>query len=487
MLTDILRRDGMIATRGFNSEPDVVTQLSRTMKIWLKLSALERTLLNGTNAMQVARKTFLPRHSLEEREAYLNRLRMSVLFNAYAKTVSFLTGLVFQTDIILSEAIEEDVKKWTEGINKKGDSINVFSRSVFFNGIAKGSTNIFIDMPIKDESIKTVKDEKEAGLRPYFKQVRTEDILGFQVDENGELIQVRFLETTTERNGKYGSKLIVRVRVLNQGSWELHEITDNGGSELKSSGSFSIKKVPFVTYLPGKEWSAITGETPIKDLAELNGKHWRSSSDQTNILHIARVPILFGRQIDLEVLKASVSSMISADGENSDLKYVEHTGAAIAAGERDIKEIEAQMALYGLQQLVPRTGSMTATEKRITSSEANSSLGAWALDFDKFMNRAFTIAAEFMEKDFPIDGITTNKEYNLGVVDTEELNALLLMNKQGILTAEETFNEIRRRGVINDKLEWLDMEEAREKEKQDSIDLAGMFGNTTKEENNDGS
>jgi hypothetical protein len=34
------------------------------------------------------------------------------------------------------------------------------------------------------------------------------------------------------------------------------------------------------------------GEPPLLDLAYLNVKHWQSQSDQDNILHIARVPIL---------------------------------------------------------------------------------------------------------------------------------------------------------------------------------------------------
>src|SRR6185295_4553940 len=88
----------------------------------------------------------------------------------------------------------------------------------------------------------------------------------------------------------------------------------------------------------------MTGEPPLEELADLNVAHWQSSSDQRNILTVARVPILFGTGIEgNEKLEIGASSMIRTSDPNAKLTYVEHTGAAIGAGERDLERLEFQM------------------------------------------------------------------------------------------------------------------------------------------------
>lgn len=460
------------------SEPDSVTSLSQDMFDWRDRSLLPRTLMGGTYAMRLAGNDFLPQHVLESQYAYARRLSRSTLLNAFRKTSSFLAGQVFQSDIIFEDNIDPAFEEWALKIDVKGNALDVFAKRVFQSGLAEGVRAILVDVPEEASSATTVQDEKDMGIRPYFKEIKGTDILGGIVDENGYLIQVRIQESVTRRVGKYGSKTSKRVRVLEPGKWELHEIGDDGGVESVVEGTFSIPYIPLVLFIPGEEWTILTGESPIMDLADLNAKHWRSSSDQDNILSVARVPVLFGKNIEIAQMPVGVATMITSTDDDADLKYVEIQGGAISAGQKDLDEIEAAMALYGLQQLIPRTGNMTATEKAITSAESNSSLGTWATEYESVLCECFKIAGAFMGKEFPDFGLTVNKEFDFGIADPQELAQILESYNCNIISAQATFSEFRRRGIFEEHLSWEDMEADIEQEKRDSIDMAQLAGSS---------
>ena len=458
------------------NDADSVTSKSADVQEWQDRSRLPRTLMQGTYGMKKAGNEFLPKHNLESDPAYIGRLSRSTLLNAFKKTASFLSGQVFQSDIVFDDGVDPIFEEWAKAIDSKGNSLDVFAKRAFQNGTSKGVSHIFIDVPVKSADIVSQQDEKDAGIRPYFKEIKPEDVLGAIVDEDGFLVQVRIAESIKKRVGRYGTKTVQRVRVLEPGVWELHEIDSTGAAVVVDSGVFSVPIIPFVPYIPGDEWTIITGETPIMDLAELNSKHWRSMSDQDNILSVARVPILFGKHIEIEKMPVGTATMVTSEEDSADMKFVEIQGNAINAGREDIKETEAQMALYGLQQLVPRTGNITATEKALTSAESNSSLGTWATEFESVLNACFKIAGQFMNVEWPDNGVAVNKEYNFGVADPSELLAILKSQEQGVISAQATFTEFRRRGIYDEHLTWDDMEADLEQEKRDSVDMARMAG-----------
>ncbi len=459
-----------------NRNEDLVNHVSLEVSLWFEISRLPRTLLLGTQGMRAAGETFLFKHTLETTDSYKTRLKSSTLLNIFSKTSSFLSGQVFQRDVTFSEETNESFIDWSKSIDSAGNKLDVFAKRSFYTGIGKGASHILIDLPPKNPDVLTKADQDAAGIRPYFKNIRPEDVLGCIIDEDGFLIQVRIQETVTKRVGDFSTITIGRVRVLEPGYWRIYEETDKGEYTLIEEGEFSIPIIPFVSFIPGEEDSIISGQTPMIDLAELNAKHWRTSSSQDNYLQYCRFPLYFGRKLgDLEVLPMG-RSMINSDDDNADLKTVEMTGASIQAGAFDIKETEAQMALYGLQQLVPRSGNMTATEKMITSAESNSSLGTWAIEFEGFLQAAFEIAGIFMGIEFPEYGVQVNKEYNFGIAEPEELGRILESYDKGILSAQACFGEFRRRGVFDEHLKWEDMAADIEQEKRESIDFARLAG-----------
>jgi hypothetical protein len=126
---------------------------------------------------------------------------------------------------------------------------------------------------------------------------------------------------------------------------------------------------------------------------------------------------------------------------------------------------------------------MTATEKALTSRETNSALGTWATEFEAFLQATFETFQKFRGQEFPEDGVSVNKEYNLGVVNAEEGNLLLSMKDKGVLSSRAAFDEFRRRGLVDEALDWTDIEAENEDAQRKATTgvfgtlAGGMFGN----------
>jgi Domain of unknown function (DUF4055) len=437
------------------NDKDLANFESAEYTSWMIESGLPRTLLGGTKAMRFAGQEYLPKNKFETDPSYANRLKRSFLFNAYRQTCSFLSGQVFQKAIEWDEKNEAFFEDYKKDIDKKGNQIDVFAKRVFFNGIGKGVSHIMVEVPNKEPAT-TKAEEKALGIRPYLREVMPEDLIGF-FDEDDVLIQVRIKGVKEEKDGKYGKKQYNTVLILFPGGWEYFISDDKGefGRIPDEKGTTSLDYIPLVSFIPGEEVNIVQGITPLNDLTHMNEKHWQSSSDQTNILHVARVAVLFGKKIDVKQIPIGAAQMINSNEEGADLKYVEIQGTAIGAGRQDLEDTKSEMALWGLQQLVPRTGNLTATEKSLSSSESNSSLATWAIEFEDTLESALRMMGDFMGQKIEGDIVKVNKEYFLGL-DSAILEIILKTVDMGISSRQMAFGELKRRGIYETDYTWED-------------------------------
>jgi hypothetical protein len=438
------------------------------------------TLMGGTKAMRDARTKYLPQEPEESDKAYENRLQRTVLLNAFRRTVTYLSGQVFSKPLILQDDNPEEVKELTENIDLQNNNLEVFAKRVFEAGLIDGISCILVDYPIVPTDL-TKEEEKSANIRPYWVHVPATSIIGWRTKTVGgeiKLTQIRILEEVEKDEGKYGIKTVKRIRLLEPGKYELYE-DDSGGREISwkliEKGEVSFKdEIPLAVFRVGEKISYMTAVPPLEDLAYLNLAHWQSNSDQTNILHFARVPLLFGKLLsdDISKLEIGPNRMIHASREDADLKYVEHTGQAIGAGREDLDNLEQRMALYGLQLLIPKTGRITATEKALSSSENDCTLKTWALIFKDCLEQALVYTAEWMKIDSP-GSITVNTEYRL--LQTADADVLIKAKVAGILPRRVVLQEFLRRGII---AEDSDVDEIFDMLENESVSSFSGFSNT---------
>ena len=214
----------------------------------------------------------------------------------------------------------------------------------------------------------------------------------------------------------------------------------------------TLADIPFVP-LYGARKSFMLGYPPLLDLAYLNVKHWQSQSDQDTILHVARVPILalIGADDQTELTVGGSSAVRLPLG--ADMKFVEHSGAAIAAGATALDDLEQQMIQTGAELLVKQPGAKrTATESQ-TDAEANKSiLQQMAENFEDALDQALWYMAQYVK--LP-DGGHVKLYADYGTATLSEASAALIGDLQvaGLISKATAITEMQRRGVLSDDID----------------------------------
>lgn len=420
---------------------------------------LPRTLLGKTAAMREAGETYLPREPAESIEAYKDRLKRSVLFNGFGKTVEDMRGRVFSKEVVLEDDVPAQIVEWSENIDLAGRNLSVFAAHVFDQALVDGVAYILADTPAATEDGATLATQG----RPYLVQVQAQDVIGWThvPGPTGEpvLTSLRFYETVEEQIDAYHSQVIKQIRVLLPFSYEIwRKVKKAGGEEwaLYASGARDLEAIPLaVVYL--NRTGFMTGAPPLQDLADLNVAHWQSGSDQRQILHSARVPILFGSGFPEDIpIVISASMMTRASNPAAKLAWVEHSGGAINAGRDDLKDLEMRMQAMGLQLLVDQSGRTATGESRDDAKE-NSRLAQFvdALKDGLEMALGWVAVLGGIGTDPMQAGgsITLNKDFGIDAAGIEDIRGINELYRNGLISQETAIRELLRRGFLVDSLD----------------------------------
>jgi hypothetical protein len=440
---------------------------------------LVEALLGGTSAMRAAKTQFLPKWPNEDQESYDMRVGTATLFPALARTISVMGGKPFSKQLVLSEETPEQIAEWLENADMQGNNLHSVLSDVFSECLGFGVCGILVDHGRKPDEVRTKEQEAQLGLRPYLVFIRHHQILGWKAERrNGALMltQLRLAECLEEPDGAYGIKYRQRVRVLEPGRFELWQEGEKKDDAwfLVDEGTTTLGIIPFVPFY-GKKLGLMEGVSPLLDLAHLNVKHWQSQSDQDTIIHVARVPILAligaeqgipdgkggmtpGTQLTVGA-KSAVSLPVGGD-----MKFVEHSGAAIDAGAKSLEALEAQMVTTGAELLVVKPGEAKSATQSNNEAEANKSdLQRMVENAEDAADQVLQLMAMWVGEQ---DGgnVTLFKDFGAGSLSDASAQLVLSMQQGGLITKETALKEMQRRGTISpdvdpsDELEKVDSE-----------------------------
>lgn len=356
---------------------------------------LVHDLLGGTRIMRQRGERWLPREPGESREAYAIRLNRSILFNGLQRTLQTLVGKPLHRPAELS-GMPEPLAALAGDVDLGGRNLTVFARDILQAALTDGVTHVLVDHPRQD-------DAETGGARPYLVHVHAADLIGWRGQENGigsALTRIRIRESVNRPSGTWEDRTLRQIRVLTPGRFEVWRQKEDGKQDWTraDSGQTSLDVIPLVSIYANRT-GFMTTRPPLMDLAWLNLAHWQSASDQRHILHVARVPILFGRNLAIpeQGLELGPNRIVTGDSESADLRYVEHSGAAIAAGRQDLIDLEDRMAVMGLDLMTRHGGNTTATARAIDAAESSTALLSLMRAVEDGLTKAFEFMGDWLE------------------------------------------------------------------------------------------
>lgn len=415
---------------------------------------LVRALMGGTAAMRAAGSAFLPRWPNEEQKSYEARLAVATLYPAFSQTVRILAGKPFSKPLQVGDDVPERIKGFTENIDLEGRNLHAFAGDLMVDLVSTGISGILIDFP-PAEGVRTRAQELEAGLRPYWKRYPPGTVLGWRTRRQAgvvQLTQLRLLEIEHEDDDEFGERSIEQVRVLEPGTWRTYRKRQSAAGQeewaLHEEGVTTLQAVPFV-FCYGQRKGFGVAVPPLLELAHQNVEHWQSKSDQQNILHVARVPILalVGAEGEVEIT-VGASSAVKLP-KDADLKFVEHTGAAIEAGRNDLKDIEQRMLQTGAELLVRKEGAAVTATQIASEGEGNRcALQRMTEDLEDAIDQALQFTADWIGE---ADGgkVALHKDFGADSLGEASASLLLELQAAGIISKKRVILEQQRRGVLS--------------------------------------
>lgn len=432
--------------------PIAVNEQSEEIKTLAKQWPVLEALMAGTPAMREGRTEYLPQWPNEAPDSYRARLHTATLTPLYRRTVRVMSGKPFSKDVTLSDDAPASIKTWSEDIDLQGVSLHSFAAEMFeetFFGLA----GILVDYPRvgpPENGVRTVAQVEATGARPYWVRVKHNQILGWKsanIAGSMKLTQLRLLESVEEDDGEFGTKQVSQVRVLTPGAWKVYRAGAKKQWELVDEGTTTLADIPFVP-LYGSRIAFMLGAPPLLDLAYLNVKHWQSQSDQDTILHVARVPILamIGAD-DQSTLTVGTSSAVKLP-MGSDMKFVEHSGAAIASGRDSLIDLMDQAITTGAELLVKKPGDRSATEAAGDQEGNKSDLQRMTEAMEDSLDQALWFMAQYAR--LPESGnVSLFKDFGAATLSDASASLIKELQMAGLISKETALVELQRRGVLS--------------------------------------
>lgn len=427
-------------------------------------------LMDGIDSMKNAE--YLPQEPKESDKAYKNRLTRSSLFNVFKKVITSASGSALAQDLVITN-IPEELKYLERNASGDGRSLMEIADDIIQHHLLFGKSHMIVDFP-KVDNVTSMNyiDYKNSGYRPYFNVTSPMGVIGWKADLSRgypKLAHVRVVDyiNTTDPDNAWvtNNERIVRVWYDNMVETYIYDEDDAEFKLYQDEIENPLGYIPMVTGYANKT-GFMQSECPLLDLANLNLTHFQSSSDQRNILHVVRVPFILAmgfNEGDLNGMELGVNRIVSTtQGKDVvDMKYIEHTGKSIEAGQRDLDKLEEQMRTLGADIIMGKSvDRQTATARSLDAQESMSLMQLTLRSMTRMIEEAYRIAGDWIGVD------ASGVRVSIGEAmphDPNPMSSSTLLAELP-LTEEQVFHELKRRGLIDPQTEYKPEELAKKVE-----------------------
>lgn len=425
-------------------------------------------IVEGQEALRKGADKYLPRFPNESKTDYEFRRKTSKLTNIYRDIVEGLSQKPFAKELTLPDDTPDQIMALVEDIDGRGNHLNVFAAETFFNGINKAIDWILVDFT-ESEGLRTVEDEKKAGVRPYWVHIPAEKVIWVESEVIAGREQLTFVKIL-ERPG--------RVRQFTRGLdedgnerviWEVLEEPENPEKPwiLVDSGNITIGVIPMVPFVTGRRKGASWKfSPPMSDAADLQIELYQQETNLKHVKNSAAFPMLAGNGVTPDTDAEGNPKRVpigphgvlyappGTDGNHGEWKWIEPTAESMKFLAEDVKETAKELREIGRQPLTAQSANMTVIGTAFAAAKGNSAVQQWAFLLKDALENAFYLTALWLNTDFSAE-VTVFTDF--GIEDTgHEVPKLLLdmrvpANGQGEpqISQKTLWEEMKRRGILS--------------------------------------
>lgn len=449
-------------------------------------------LVGGVVQMKRAGTRYLPKFKEETNEDYQSRLNGATLDPGYSSNINKGVGRIFSKPMKLNEKVDAALLEFFDDVDTTGRSATQFSKIAFKSALNHGVSFILVDYPVITPN-STLDDERAGGATPFWISIKATQLLEIRsgrIQGKQTLTYFRYIEsvsidsdadlvTSTNsviRNATRSPTTTLGIRIeqvkifqidgeTGQVTYEIWRLTEGttGSEFLFDQGVMNgLTRIPIVPIYTNRD-EFMLGTPPLMDLAALNLRHWRSQSDQNNILTVVRLPMLVlvglnplsdaqGNTQPIEIVHGPNTVLNLPDGGS--VKYVEHTGKAIDSGFKDLEILERKMHEFGFETKASQAiGTETATGRIIDAAESNSMLQDMRLSLKDSIFVALQFTADWLGITFDeLENLSVNESFGTNDKDPAQIKLMLDLFDKGIISAESLLEEFKKRGILDESV-----------------------------------
>ena len=434
--------------------PDYEANLPR----WIRC----RDVVAGQDAVHKAGIAYLPALSNQDNKEYEAYKKRTPFFNAAARTVDGMVGLVFRKNPI--SEVPAALEPVLEDVTLTGVPASVLAHKLIQEVETVGRVGVLVEYPRMDAQPTTLAEAQALNMRPYATIFAAESIINWRVQRINNAMQPTLI-VLQEQYSKMGAFEVdystqIRALLLDDGiykqrvyrqtnstvsaEWELvEEITPlmNGAP---------MRFIPF-QIINSDSLEFAVSKPPLLDLVDLNLSHYRTNADLEHGAHFTGLPTPFIAGLQLEdgakITIGSATAIIAPDPQ-ANASYLEFTGQGLQALEALLTRKEAQMAAIGARMLAPEKSGVEAAETmEIKRAGETSVLASQANIVSMAMERILGWVAQWMGIVGPIN-YQLNTDYLPVRMTGQDLTALVSSWQSGAISRATLFYNLQAGEVI---------------------------------------
>lgn len=452
---------------------DDIAKRSKDSAAMLPYWNLVDDIVKGKDTIIAGGAKYLPKFGNELQADYDIRLSLAQFTNVYRDIVENLACKPFEKAVTLPEgddnsAVPSQIKDFIEDVDGSGNDITEFASQNFFNAINYSVDWIFIDYPdIEATGVRTIAEETALGIRPFWTHVLGLNVLeakSSMINGKEEWSVIRIFEPGEDTN---------RVRKMwrdaNGCYFEIwKEVLDKTRSKksfvIEKSGNISIGMIPMVMCYTGRrDGKRYYFYPPMRDAADMQIELYQQESGNKFIRTIAAYPMVAGQGVtpekgaDKKPLPIGIGPMRAiyappdGNGVSGRWEFMSPDASLLTYLDTSAEKTTNKLRELGRQPLTAQSGNLTVITTAVAAGKAKSAVGAWAVSEKNALEQALYITSLWFNiKGYDNPVVDVYLDFDDFSDTAEDKSTLNTMRKNGDLSRQTYWMEMKRRGTLSD-------------------------------------